>query len=138
MRKSSDPVGVTVGEADVAFIAALVGEPSRARVLMALADGRALSASALATEAGVSRQTASAHLAKLVRGALITAEAAGRQRYYRLAGPTWRTWLKPWPGSPLPNQYDHYAKAARRELFGRVALVTITSQAGLVWLSRMR
>ena len=75
------------GDADVARAAALLAEPARAKVLMALADGRALPASLLATEAGVSPQTVSAHLHKLLDGGLIEMERSGRHRYYRLAGP---------------------------------------------------
>ncbi|GAA1549585.1 metalloregulator ArsR/SmtB family transcription factor [Kribbella hippodromi] len=54
---------------------------------MALADGRALPASLLATEAGVSPQTVSAHLNKLLDGGLVAVERSGRHRYYRLKGP---------------------------------------------------
>lgn len=75
------------GDADIAAVAALFGEPSRARVLAALVDGRALPASALAAEAGVSAPAMSAHLAKLLDSGLVTVEPSGRHRYYRLAGP---------------------------------------------------
>jgi DNA-binding transcriptional ArsR family regulator len=74
-------------QTDIARAAALVADPSRARMLKCLADGRALPASALAGEAEVSAATASAHLAKLVEGGLITVSRQGRHRYYRLAGP---------------------------------------------------
>jgi DNA-binding transcriptional ArsR family regulator len=75
------------GDADIARIGALVADPGRTRILMALGDGRALPASVLADEAGVSASTASAHLGKLVRGDLLTVERHGRHRYYRLSGP---------------------------------------------------
>lgn len=75
------------GDADVAKAAALLAEPARAKVLMALADGRALPASLLATEAGVSPQTVSAHLHRLLDGGLVEMERLGRHRYFRLAGP---------------------------------------------------
>jgi DNA-binding transcriptional ArsR family regulator len=75
------------GDADVAQVAGLMAEPARAKVLMALADGRALPASLLATEAGVSPQTVSAHLRKLLEGGLVTVEQSGRHRYYGLSGP---------------------------------------------------
>ncbi|WP_319594608.1 winged helix-turn-helix domain-containing protein, partial [Streptomyces sp. ID05-04B] len=74
-------------QTDIARAAALVADPSRARILKCLADGRALPASALAGEAGVGAATASAHLAKLVEGEFVTVEARGRHRYYRLFGP---------------------------------------------------
>ena len=75
------------GDADIARAAALLAEPARAKVLMALADGRALPASLLATEAGVSPQTISSHLHKLLDGGLLEVERSGRHRYYKLAGP---------------------------------------------------
>ncbi|TNC22657.1 ArsR/SmtB family transcription factor [Amycolatopsis alkalitolerans] len=75
------------GEADIARTAALFADPARVRVLMALADGRSLAASVLASEAGLSAQGTSAHLAKLREAGLVTAESSGRHRFYRLAGP---------------------------------------------------
>ncbi|HEY1960979.1 MAG TPA: helix-turn-helix domain-containing protein, partial [Rhizomicrobium sp.] len=56
----------------IAPIAALAGDPARANMLSALMGGKALTASELANEAGVTAQTASAHLAKLETGGLIT------------------------------------------------------------------
>jgi len=75
------------GDADVARVAVLFGEPSRARMLMALGDGRSLPASVLAAEAGLSAPATSAHLAQLRAAGLVRVEPSGRHRYYRLAGP---------------------------------------------------
>jgi DNA-binding transcriptional ArsR family regulator len=72
---------------DIAMIAALVGDPARANMLMALMTGRALTASELAHQAGITPQTASSHLAKLEAGGLIEQEKQGRHRYYRLTDP---------------------------------------------------
>ncbi|WP_406222137.1 ArsR/SmtB family transcription factor [Streptomyces decoyicus] len=72
-------------ETDVAHVAAAIGDPSRAKVLLALAGGGALPASALAAEAGVSNSTISGHLARLLDARLLTVELDGRHRYYRLA-----------------------------------------------------
>ncbi|MGW8764082.1 ArsR/SmtB family transcription factor [Streptomyces sp. NPDC055815] len=72
---------------DIARAAQLIADPSRARMLKALGDGRALAAGLLAAEAGVSAATASAHLGKLVEARLVTMESSGRCRYYRLAHP---------------------------------------------------
>jgi len=69
---------------DIASIAALIGDPARARMLMALMGGRALTASELALEAEVAPSTASAHLAKLEAKALVRAERQGRHRYFRI------------------------------------------------------
>ncbi len=74
-------------EADLASIAALIGEPARAAMLTALMDGLALPAGELAELAGVSPQTASAHLTKLLEGGLLSVETHGRHRYHRLASP---------------------------------------------------
>ncbi|WP_431879373.1 ArsR/SmtB family transcription factor [Amycolatopsis sacchari] len=75
------------GDADIARTAALFADPARVRVLMALADGRALAASVLAAEAGLSAQGTSAHLARLREAELVEVEQSGRHRFYRLAGP---------------------------------------------------
>ncbi|RWO97527.1 MAG: ArsR family transcriptional regulator [Mesorhizobium sp.] len=72
---------------DIARIASLVGDPARANMLTALMGGRALTASELALEAGVSLPTASSHLSKLMEGGLLTLASQGRHRYYGLAGP---------------------------------------------------
>ncbi|MGW4065452.1 ArsR/SmtB family transcription factor [Amycolatopsis sp. NPDC004747] len=75
------------GDADIARTAALFADPARVRVLLALADGRALAASVLAAEARLSAPGVSAHLAKLRSAGLVVAEKSGRHRFYRLAGP---------------------------------------------------
>ncbi len=73
--------------AHLARIAALVGDPARARMLTALMDGRALTATELALEGSVAPSTASSHLARLLAGELVAIERQGRHRYYRLSGP---------------------------------------------------
>ncbi len=72
---------------DIAMVASLVGDPARANMLTALMTGRALTASELAHQAGVTPQTASSHLSKLEAGGLIEPEKQGRHRYYRLSDP---------------------------------------------------
>jgi DNA-binding transcriptional ArsR family regulator len=69
----------------IAPVAALAGDPARANMLAALMSGKALTASELANEAGVTAQTASSHLAKLEEGGLVSAVKQGRHRYFRLA-----------------------------------------------------
>ena len=71
----------------LAETASLVGDPTRAAMLMALMDGRALTAGELARAGGVTAQTASGHLAKMLEAGLLALEAQGRHRYYRLASP---------------------------------------------------
>ena len=72
---------------NIASVASLVGDPARANILSALMDGRALTATELAKEAGVTPQTASSHLSKLEKGGLLLPVKQGRHRYYRLSGP---------------------------------------------------
>ena len=74
-------------EPNIATVAALIGDTARAAMLTALVDGRALPAGELAATAGLSPPAASAHLARLTEGGLLTVEREGRHRYYRLAGP---------------------------------------------------
>ncbi len=75
------------GDADLAAVGSLIADRSRCRILLALADGRCLPASMLATEAGVRASTASSHLGKLVDAGLLITQTRGRYRYYTLAGP---------------------------------------------------
>ncbi|WP_166904016.1 helix-turn-helix transcriptional regulator [Mycobacterium sp. DL440] len=77
----------SASEVDIAAVAALLADPARCKVLLALDDGRSLPASVLAEEAGISRPTASSHLAKLTDAGLLAVRTQGRHRYYRLAGP---------------------------------------------------
>lgn len=72
--------------ADIAAVAALVGEPARARILASLMGGTALTATELALEAEVAPSTASSHLARLTEGRILRVEKQGRHRYFRLDG----------------------------------------------------
>ena len=71
---------------DIVPVAALMADRARAAMLTALLDGRPLAAGELARVAGVSAATASAHLARLLDGGLVTVIRQGRHRYYQLAG----------------------------------------------------
>jgi DNA-binding transcriptional ArsR family regulator len=70
---------------NISRIASLLGEPARADVLTALLTDRALTATELAVIAGITKQTMSAHLSKLLEAALIEVQQQGRHRYFRLA-----------------------------------------------------
>jgi DNA-binding transcriptional ArsR family regulator len=71
----------------IASIASLIGDPGRANMLTALMDGRALTASELGGAAGVTIQTASGHLSRLVESGLLVVRKQGRHRYFSLSGP---------------------------------------------------
>ncbi|MHA7964998.1 ArsR/SmtB family transcription factor [Paenibacillus sp. CAU 1782] len=77
--------GLASGQPDFIALAELLGEPSRAAILLELLSGRALPAGELARISGIKPQTASSHLAKLTDGGLLAVEQSGRHRYYRLA-----------------------------------------------------
>lgn len=69
---------------DISRIGQLIGDPARANILSALMSGKALTATELAQEAGVTPQTTSGHLAKLADGGLVRIRKQGRHRYYAL------------------------------------------------------
>ena len=69
----------------IAHTAALMGEPARTAMLLALMDGRALTARELAAAARVSPATASRHLALLLEAGFLQMKKQGRHRYHRLA-----------------------------------------------------
>lgn len=70
---------------DIARVASLIGDPARANMLTALMAGKALTASELAQEAGVTLQTASSHLGKLEQNGLLRPCKQGRHKYFSLA-----------------------------------------------------
>ena len=68
-----------------ARIAAMISDPTRARMLSALMGGQYMAAGELADAAGVSAQTASTHITKLLDSELVVLRTQGRHRYLRLA-----------------------------------------------------
>src|SRR5262245_8647157 len=78
-----EPVIVQAG---ISPVAAALADPAREAIIGALIDGRALPAGELAAIAGISPQSASAHLQRLVDSGLLSVWTQGRFRYYRLSG----------------------------------------------------
>ncbi|WP_448701873.1 ArsR/SmtB family transcription factor [Mucilaginibacter sp. AW1-3] len=68
-----------------AYIASLLGEPVRAKMLWTLLDGKAYTATELSLFANASPQTTSTHLSKLLQADILRVESQGRHRYYRFA-----------------------------------------------------
>jgi DNA-binding transcriptional ArsR family regulator len=133
------------GDTNLAALGGVIAEPARARILLALADGRALPASVLAAEAGVAPSTASTHLARLLEAGLISVRPQGRHRYYELAGPDvaelLETVARLAPAAPVRSLRDgtraHALRRARTcydHLAGRlgVALFGALIEQGLV------
>lgn len=73
-----------MGDANIAAVGALLADPARATMLLALCEGRALTAGELARRARIAPSTASAHLGKLLASGFVGVEAAGRHRYFRV------------------------------------------------------
>lgn len=74
-----------VSTSNVAEIGSVLGDPARANMMIALLDGRAWTARELADVAGVSPQTASSHLSRLVNARMVRVAKQGRHRYHRIA-----------------------------------------------------
>jgi DNA-binding transcriptional ArsR family regulator len=72
---------------DISITAALIGDPARANMIMALMSGHSLSMGELAVEAGVTLSTASVHLARLESSGIVISRKEGRSRYFRIADP---------------------------------------------------
>src|SRR5690606_17259401 len=70
---------------NITRIAAAIGDPVRAGMLNALMAGRALTASELAAHAGITKQTGSTHLKRLLDAELVAVRAQGRHRYFAIA-----------------------------------------------------
>src|SRR5271170_536529 len=150
---------------NIARIAALLAETARADALTALMADRALTATELAAIAGVTKQTMSAHLSKLLDAALIAVDQQGRHRYFRLAnedvaglleslmGVAFRTGavrLVSSPREPALRRarvcYDHlagefgvaaYEALLRHGAFKVSADGLKLSEAGSVWFARL-
>ena len=83
-----------VSRYQLAEFGALLAEPARAAIVLALLDSRARPAGELATIAGVAAATASAHLKRLADAGLLSVVGQGRHRYYRLADEDVAHWIE--------------------------------------------
>ncbi len=70
---------------ELTVIAAILSDASRVSMVEALLDGRSLTAHELAYGAGITPQTASFHLKKLLNAGLVRVLEQGRHRFFRLA-----------------------------------------------------
>lgn len=121
------------GDADIAAVGALLGDTARCRILLTLDDGRALPASRLAAEAGVSAATASSHLRKLTDAGLLSVEPHGRHRYYRLAGPQVGGLIEALTQLAPAAPCAPYAKALAHRRCAAPVPATTTSPASSAW-----
>ncbi|WP_019202070.1 helix-turn-helix transcriptional regulator [Tsukamurella sp. 1534] len=133
-------------QVDLESVAGAIGDPRRIRVLMALADGRALPAGRLAAEAGVAPSTVTGHLNILREHGLVDARQEGRRRYYRLANPQVEGLLEVLselaPQRPITSLREHTrAHALRagrtcyRHLAGRLGVDVFRGMLDLGWVT---
>lgn len=118
----------------LARVAAAIGDPARAAMLLTLLDGRAYTAGELASVAGIGAPTASAHLSTLVEVGLIGVVRQGRHRYHRLADARTAAMLEgmlaldgtlPRSTPPIVGPRDRALRRARRcydHLAGEIAV----------------
>ncbi|MFE7550172.1 ArsR/SmtB family transcription factor [Streptomyces gardneri] len=121
---------------DLAALAALFADESRATFLLALLDGRAWTAGELARHAGLAPSTASEHLGKLVAGGVLTEERQGRHRYVRLADPGIAHLVEDLaarsePGSAAPPRSLRAASAGRAMARGRTCYDHLAGRLGI-------
>jgi DNA-binding transcriptional ArsR family regulator len=128
-----------VSQHNISTVAHLIAEPVRAVILITLTDGCARSASALAEAAGVTAQTASSHLAKLLDGGLLKVESKGRHRYYSLAGPHVPRVLESLASvGPVSQAWRTTPNRSARELrFARCCYDHLAGQIGVAVTQRM-
>ena len=138
---------------DIASVAGLIGDRARAEMLLGLLGGEALTASELARAAGVTKQTASAHLGRLAGARLVVVECVGRHHYYRLASHEVAAALErlvalaertaarrvPRPGPPAPalrrarRCYDHLAGDLGVRVFDSLVQRKLLAEVGGTW-----
>lgn len=124
----------------LAELGALLAEPARAAILLALMDGTTRPAGELARIAGVSPATASAHLKRLLEGGLLALHEQGRHRYFRLANDDVAAWLE---AMALPHAAQAKPIATTRDLAlcrARTCYRHLAGQLGVAlceaWLER--
>ncbi|WP_455820671.1 ArsR/SmtB family transcription factor [Pseudomonas cerasi] len=125
-------------------IAAALADASRVKILSALMDGRAWTATELSAVADVASSTASGHLARLVQSRLLTCLSQGRHRYYRLAGSdiaqlietmmgvSWCRVPAPVPRTPVDMRF---ARTCYDHLAGEVAVQIYDSMLNAQWIT---
>ncbi|WP_068504142.1 ArsR/SmtB family transcription factor [Paenibacillus kribbensis] len=102
-------------KSNVAMIASLVSEPSRAAILTVLLDGRFHTASELAHMAGIKPQTASFHLSKMTEAQVVTVEKQGRHRYFGIQNPEVARVMESLLSIAPPVQIKSFKQASENE-----------------------
>ncbi|SDR92439.1 winged helix-turn-helix domain-containing protein [Actinopolymorpha singaporensis] len=127
-------------EVDLARIAGLLADRSRAAMLLAMFDGRAWTAGELARAAEIAPSTASEHLARLLTGGLTTVVTQGRHRYFRLAGTEIAEAIEPLLqiAPPTPVTSLRAASRGRALAAGRTCYDHLAGRAGVALADALR
>jgi DNA-binding transcriptional ArsR family regulator len=132
------------GDVAVSRVAAAIGEPARARMLLCLMDGHTRTSTELAVVADVSPSTASVHLNRLKIEHLIKVQVQGKHRFYSLEGPDVASALEGLSvlaggsrGKVVPTTPSrlHVARTCYDHLAGRLGVLIHDRFAALRWLS---
>ncbi|WSG00841.1 winged helix-turn-helix domain-containing protein [Micromonospora sp. NBC_01740] len=125
----------------LARLAALLADDTRARICLALLDGRAWTAGELARLAGVAPSTASDHLTRLVRGGLLVEHRQGRHRYVQLAGPSAAQLVEDLagyaPGRSEPARSLRAARAGAALAYARTCYDHLAGHLGVLLRDRL-
>jgi DNA-binding transcriptional ArsR family regulator len=121
-------------DSDIAAVAALLADRARAAMLNTLLDGRPLTAGELARVGGVTAQTASGHLARLLDGGMVTVVKQGRHRYYSLSGPEVAQVIEALSriSPPVPVRSLRQSRQARALRQARTCYDHLAGQAGVL------
>jgi len=124
----------------VASVAFLIADRARVAMLMFLLDGKARPAGELADVAGVTAQTASSHLSKLLAGELLAVETTGRHRHYRLANAHVAAALEKLAvvGTLQPSQQKRENRKIQELRFARCCYDHLAGRVGVVVTQAMQ
>ena len=119
----------------IAEFGALLADPARVAILLALMDGSARPAGELARHARVAAATASAHLARLVEIGLLAVRPQGRHRYYRLASPAVAELLERLATIAGPTPVRSLRGTRQRDAlrYGRTCYAHLAGRLGVAW-----
>jgi len=121
---------------DLSGFGEMLAEPSRAAILLSLMDGGARPAGELARIAGITPQTASSHLRRLLQGGMLVVEGRGRHRYFRLSGETVADALE--AVALLRRPRDVPRSPERAELAeARTCYLHLAGRLGVAWLEAL-
>jgi len=130
-------VGGDVGVA-VSAVAAAIGEPARARMLLCLMDGHSRTSTELAIVAGVTPSTASAHLKRLTAAHLVTVFVQGKHRYYSVEGPEVASALEGLSAVATDNREAFVPTAPQRLRAARTCYDHLAGTLGVMLHDRLR